>query len=61
MYYFQLISTPCSMLDEWQPLPVGCVLERIYSIQTLDDLDIERVYPLYRRLKGRMAEDPSLR
>ncbi|KAH9489081.1 hypothetical protein Btru_057726 [Bulinus truncatus] len=46
--------------DKSEGLPHGCVLERIYSLQSLDDLDIEGVYPLYQQLKARMASEPHL-
>ncbi|XP_048252724.1 inositol-pentakisphosphate 2-kinase-like [Haliotis rufescens] len=40
-------------------LPHGCVLERICSIQKLDDLDIENIYPLYHRLQARLKDHPT--
>ncbi|BFZ08599.1 hypothetical protein BsWGS_11638 [Bradybaena similaris] len=43
-----------------QGLPYGCVLERICSIQSLDDLDIEGAFPLYTRLKARLEQEPHL-
>ncbi|XP_012939636.1 inositol-pentakisphosphate 2-kinase [Aplysia californica] len=47
--------------DQAHKLPQGCVLERIFSIQSLDDLGIEKVFPLYKRLKARMEAEPGLR
>ncbi|KAK6993585.1 inositol-pentakisphosphate 2-kinase-like isoform X2 [Biomphalaria glabrata] len=46
--------------EKSEELPQGCVLEKIYSLQSLDDLDIEGVYPLYKQLKTRMEKEPWL-
>ncbi|XP_059138732.1 inositol-pentakisphosphate 2-kinase-like [Physella acuta] len=46
--------------DQSEGLPEFCVLERIYTLQSLDDLDIEGVYPLYKQLKAKLDVAPHL-
>ncbi|XP_070193428.1 inositol-pentakisphosphate 2-kinase-like [Littorina saxatilis] len=45
-------------LCKW--LPPGCVLERVYAAQLLDDLDIMGVYPLYVQLMRQLHTEPQL-
>ena len=43
-----------------QWLPQGCVLERVFAAQLLDDLDIMGIYPLYLQLMRHLQTDPHL-
>ncbi|XP_028680114.1 inositol-pentakisphosphate 2-kinase isoform X1 [Erpetoichthys calabaricus] len=42
-------------------LPKDCVLSKILQAQTLDNLDIEGLYPLYRRVQQHLEEFPEER
>ncbi|XP_018593033.1 inositol-pentakisphosphate 2-kinase-like [Scleropages formosus] len=42
-------------------LPKDCVLSKILQVQLLDDLDIEGIYPLYKRVERYLAEYPEER
>ncbi|KAL4646354.1 inositol-pentakisphosphate 2-kinase-like [Arapaima gigas] len=42
-------------------LPKDCVLSKILQVQLLDDLDIEGIYPLYKRVERHLAEYPEER
>lgn len=39
--------------------PSGCILEKILSVQYLDDLDIEGIYPLYEQLQNHFLKFPE--
>ncbi|CAE1303826.1 IPPK [Acanthosepion pharaonis] len=39
--------------------PSGCILEKILSVQYLDDLDIEGIYPLYEQLQNHFLKCPQ--
>ncbi|XP_076448400.1 inositol-pentakisphosphate 2-kinase-like [Babylonia areolata] len=43
-----------------QWLPEGCVLERVYAAQLLDDMDVMGVYPMYLHLMTHLNNQPSL-
>lgn len=42
-------------------LPKGCLLYRTLQVQMLDLLDIEGLYPLYRRVEQYLEEFPEQR
>jgi hypothetical protein len=56
---FQLSAVCFLGVCQW--LPQGCVLERVFAAQLLDDLDIEGVYPLYLQLRQHLEMYPELR
>ncbi|KAL8566246.1 hypothetical protein ACOMHN_046747 [Nucella lapillus] len=53
-----MYSKGASPTCQW--LPEGCVLERVYAAQLLDDLDVLGVYPLYQQLINHLHKDPKL-
>ncbi|XP_048877954.1 inositol-pentakisphosphate 2-kinase [Brienomyrus brachyistius] len=53
---------PCELLqNENHSLPKDCILHRILQAQMLDNLDIEGVYPLYKRVEQYLEEFPKER
>ncbi|XP_029637509.1 inositol-pentakisphosphate 2-kinase isoform X3 [Octopus sinensis] len=50
-------STPDEDTDYY--FPPGCILEKILSVQYLDDLDIEGIYPLYQQLQKHFQKHPE--
>lgn len=44
-----------------QGLPADCALSRILQTQMLDTLDIEGLYPLYRRVEQHLQDFPKQR
>ncbi|XP_050414199.2 inositol-pentakisphosphate 2-kinase [Patella vulgata] len=46
--------------DSWK-LPIECVLEKIYSVQSLDELDIDGIYPIYQHLQTHLNSYPQHR
>ncbi|XP_048872903.1 inositol-pentakisphosphate 2-kinase-like [Brienomyrus brachyistius] len=48
-------------LKAHQSLPKDCVLSKILQVQRLDDLDIEGLYPLYKRVERHLVECPEER
>ncbi|XP_043933348.1 inositol-pentakisphosphate 2-kinase [Protopterus annectens] len=45
--------------SEYSELPKGCVLSKILQVQRLDMMDIEGLYPLYRRVERHLQELPN--
>lgn len=45
--------------SEPSSLPHNCVLDRILHVQTLDQMDIEEIHPLYVRVKEHLASHPQ--
>lgn len=46
---------------ECSGLPKGCLLYKTLQVQMLDLLDIEGLYPLYRRVERYLEEFPEER
>lgn len=64
----QTVPTAClppSLAGKGSPersgLPKGCLLYRTLQVQMLDLLDIEGLYPLYRRVERYLEEFPEQR
>lgn len=49
----------CFKFSEKFNFPSGCILEKILSVQYLDDLDIEGIYPLYEQLQNHFLKCPQ--
>lgn len=45
--------------SEPSSLPHNCVLDRILHVQTLDQMDIEEIHPLYVKVKEHFASHPQ--
>ncbi|GAB1598487.1 inositol-pentakisphosphate 2-kinase-like isoform X1 [Argonauta hians] len=45
--------------DSHYYFPRGCILEKILSVQYLDDMDIEGIYPLYQQLQKHFQKYPE--
>ncbi|XP_054717767.1 inositol-pentakisphosphate 2-kinase-like isoform X2 [Uloborus diversus] len=43
-------SNPCEENEFCHKLPRGCVLERILNVQSLDTMELTKLYPLYRKI-----------
>lgn len=54
-------SCICALLCITEPssLPHNCVLDRILHVQTLDQMDIEEIHPLYVKVKEHLASHPQ--
>lgn len=46
-------------ITEPSSLPHNCVLDRILHVQTLDQMDIEEIHPLYVKVKEHLASHPQ--
>ena len=51
----------CLYVTGCPALPPGCILERILSVQKLDDLDIEGLRPHYEAVAKRFKQIPVTR